>query len=460
MRDRHRVIAMLGMVLLGCWPGSRLVHAQDADGEPLRWTSYVAPSDQPRRVGEVQAAARSAETLADAWRVALENDDRIKAGAWRRLCGGPESRSSLCRRRPLVQCRRQRSALSDQIALTSPLGDVPMFGQGSVGFHAIVTQPVYTGGKISSAAAAAGAEVTANRAEVQRTRLDVKMSVAEAYVGVLRGKRVLEVAKSRAASLRAHAHDVDNRYQAEKASRNDVLAVQVALADAQQQELRAANTLEMMKAAYNRALGRDLTEAVDLAELHDDGDPGEVDALIRTAWEHRPEIKELSARAAALRDQASAACSETSPQVTLRGGYLYQGDKYVQPSGVAGVALTAEWNLFDSGRASHKATALSQRAEGLLRLRRDAESAIALEIRQRWLEYQTARQQIAVARVAITQADENLRVVRDRYVQQLGNNTEVLDAETLRVQAYMNWYNSSYEALLVRLRLQRAAGVL
>jgi hypothetical protein len=34
--------------------------------------------------------------------------------------------------------------------------------------------------------------------------------------------------------------------------------------------------------------------------------------------------------------------------------------------------------------------------------------------------------------VAITQAVENLRVVRDRYVQQLGNNTEVLDAETPR----------------------------
>lgn len=95
-----------------------------------------------------------------------------------------------------------------------------------------------------------------------------------------------------------------------------------------------------------------------------------------------------------------------------------------------------------------------------MRLRRDAESQIALEIRQHWLEFQTAKQQIAFARVAITQADENLRVVRDRYIQQLGNNTEVLDAETMRTQAYMNWYNSVYEAVLVRLRLRCAAGIL
>ena len=40
----------------------------------------------------------------------------------------------------------------------------------------------------------------------------------------------------------------------------------------------------------------------------------------------------------------------------------------------------------------------------------------------------------------------------------MGTNTEVLDGETLRVQAYTNLYNSTYEAVLVRLRLRRAVG--
>jgi outer membrane protein TolC len=65
-----------------------------------------------------------------------------------------------------------------------------------------------------------------------------------------------------------------------------------------------------------------------------------------------------------------------------------------------------------------------------------------------------------VARQATVQAEENLRTVRDRYRQQIGTNTEVLDAESLLVQAYSNFYNSSYEAVLARLRLCRAAGTL
>ena len=457
MRDR-RIISMLGLVLAGYSLHVDSVAAQSRDDQ-VKWASYVAPADHANRGNSELSAARPTETLQDAWRIALENDDRIKAGGWNVSAADHDRAAACAESSPSVSVGANALALSDQIGISSPLGSFPVFGQGSLGFHATVTQPIYTAGRIGSEVAAAGAQVSANRSEVERTKLDVKMNVAEVFVAVLRGKRVAEVARSKVNSLKAHAQDVDNRFQVDKASRNEVLAVQVALADAQQQELRAENTLEMMKAAYNRALGRDLMAAVEIVDLQDDGDPGGVDDLIRTAWRRRPEISELSARATALREQASAESSKTSPQVSFQGGYVYQGDNYIQPNGVAVAAVTAEWNLFDSGRACHQATALSQRAESLLRLRRDTESTIALEIRQRWLEYQTAKQQIGFARVAIAQADENLRVVRDRYVQQLGNNTEVLDAETMRAQAYMNWYNSTYDALLVRLRLRRASGV-
>jgi outer membrane protein TolC len=91
-------------------------------------------------------------------------------------------------------------------------------------------------------------------------------------------------------------------------------------------------------------------------------------------------------------------------------------------------------------------------------MRSDAESTIALEVRQKWLEVQTARDRLDFARKATAQADENLRVVRDRYLQGLATNTEALDGETLRAQAYMNLYNSYYESILSVLRVRRAVG--
>jgi outer membrane protein TolC len=60
--------------------------------------------------------------------------------------------------------------------------------------------------------------------------------------------------------------------------------------------------------------------------------------------------------------------------------------------------------------------------------------------------------------MAILQADENVKVVTDRYRQQLSNYTEVLDAENRRVQSLTNFYNAVYDESLAQFRLRRAVG--
>ena len=52
-----------------------------------------------------------------------------------------------------------------------------------------------------------------------------------------------------------------------------------------------------------------------------------------------------------------------------------------------------------------------------------------------WLAVEDASQRLDTARAARAQADENLRVARDRYRNGVGTHTEVLDAEALRAQA-------------------------
>ena len=58
------------------------------------------------------------------------------------------------------------------------------------------------------------------------------------------------------------------------------------------------------------------------------------------------------------------------------------------------------------------------------------------------------------------QAEENLRVVRNRYDAGASTNVEVLDAESLRMQAMRNRDDARYEHALATLRLAQAAGLL
>jgi outer membrane protein len=421
------------------------------------------------RIGQPSLAVSvrsSGETLDDAFRAALATDQRVEAEQWNVSSAQSTWAAAQAQRMPSLTFGADYYALSDQPAMLVNLAPLPIVAQqpfmnrDSAGFQAVVTQPLYTSGRISSGIDAAHSSVHAHQADMHRTMLDVKMNVAESFVVVLRATRLVEVAQAKVASLTGHRRDVGSLFEKGLVSKNDFLSAQVALADAQQQALDTSNKLEMARAAYNRALGRNLTEPVQLAELQDDGARVDAESLTAMALQQRPELAMLTSQAKALQQQAESERAKNSPQMQLQGGYLYQEDRYVTPNGVAGVLLGVQWNPMDMGRARNAANALCEKAEAVTRMRRDAESMIALEVRQRWLELETARQRVQVARQATTQADENLRVARDRYQHQVGTNTEVLDAETLRVQAYTNLFDSSYQAVLAGLRLRRAVGTL
>jgi outer membrane protein len=460
MRITSGIIAHVLVVscLVLIWTLGGPVEAQQPAPFP---PGYVSHLTEPGPVG----TAADIETLEHAWQIALSADRRLEASQWNASAAASSLAAAQAERLPSMTLGADYIALSQEPAFKLPAspmlpGQLPFFEQDSGGAHALVTQPLYTSGRIASGIRAAEAGTAASQAEFRQTRLNVKMSVAEYYIAVLRATRQVEVAENKANSLTAHATDVQALLDKGVRAKTDLLSAQVALADARQRVLQARNSLDAARAYYNRILGRPLTAPVNLAELANEDSLGDVDELTRQAIQCRPEIAQLSAQATVLREQAAGTEAKKGPQVSVAGGYLYQQDKYIAPNGVAGVGLMVEWNVFDAGRVSNQASASREKAEAVIRTRMDMESMVAVEVRQKWLDLQTALQQTEVARQANAQADENLRVARDRYQQQIGTNTEVLDAETLRVQAYTNFYNSSYDVTLARLRLRRAVGKL
>ena len=460
--SRHLFLISLGWFLAVFWGLFEGMAWGQSPADPLSEIRVTRLPD----VGQLPPPAEMpavSETLEDAWLAALRGDQRFDASRWNYFAAESNLAAARSEYLPSLNLGADYLMLSQQPTFNLNLPPLPSVGmpladRDSAGAHGLVTQPLYTSGRISSGVNAAEAGVRANEADVNRTKLEIKINVAEIYVTVLRAIRIAEVAESKVASLTAHNRVVTDHFEKGVVSKNDLLAAQVALADAQQQALEARNGLEVARSAYNRALSRDLTAPVTLTELQDKGESDDLYELTRRAMQMRPEIAGLSAQAAALREQSASLQAKKSPQVALQGGYIYQGNSYIEPNGIGVLAVGVEWNAFDSGRIRNQAEAMARRAEALLHLRKDVESQIALEVRQKWLDLQTARQRVQVAHQATAQADENLRVARDRYEQQVGTNTEVLDAETLRVQAYTNFYNSNYQAVLAGLRLRRAVG--
>jgi len=81
-------------------------------------------------------------------------------------------------------------------------------------------------------------------------------------------------------------------------------------------------------------------------------------------------------------------------------------------------------------------------------------------VRQAWLGVDETQQRLLVTAGAVEQAEENLRIARERYGAGLGTQTQLLEAETLRVRALTNRDTAALDVGLARLRLARAVGSL
>jgi len=327
---------------------------------------------------------------------------------------------------------------------------------------ATVTVPLYTGGRMTSSIAAAEARGRGAGAQAEGAAEDLKLAVADAYVGVLRARKALAVAESNVTTLESLVSDISAMFERELVPKNDLLAVQVALADARQGRLRAANAAEIALAAYNRRLGEPLTRPADPEDSlpAPEGLPSDPDELVKTALERRSELKALDEQATAYGQLAKTERSRVLPQLSVTGAYNYLENTFLDDEDFASVGVGVQWALFDGGQARKRAASLERSKRATEQQRADVQSLIELQVRQAWLDVSETRQRVQVTADAVEQSEENLRIARERYGAGLGTQTQLLEAESLRVQAFTNRDNAVLDAGLARLRLARAVGML
>lgn len=408
------------------------------------------------------------ETLTDAWALALQQDHSLAAARNQAEAAGFEAQAARAQRWPTVAVGGSYTQLDDSPAFDFAFTGLPLtppelfeddkYVMGS----ASLTIPLFTSGRISASIAAAEARERGVGAQVTAATADVKLAVADSYVEVLRARKAHGVASSSVQTLEALTRDTTSMFERELVPKNELLAVQVALADARQNELRAANAAEVAAAAYNRRLGAPLDRPVELSEAL--AVPVELSqdlpALVEQAKSRRAELDAFDAQAEAYGQLARTERSRVLPQVALSGGYQYLENQFLDDETIGMAGIGVQWALFDGGQSRKRAAALDRNRRATEQQRADAASQIELQVRQAYLGIQESRQRVIVTAQAAEQADENLRIARERYTAGLGTQTQLLQAETLRVQALRNRDDASLDAGLAQLRLARAVGAL
>jgi outer membrane protein TolC len=190
----------------------------------------------------------------------------------------------------------------------------------------------------------------------------------------------------------------------------------------------------------------------------------EADALVAAARDRRPERAAVARRVEALSARREAVDARSKPNVSVAGGFDYaRPNPRILPRQDLwktswDVNVGVSWSLFDGGRREADLARADWEARAAEHRLVDLDTAIALDVRQRRLDLETALASIAAADAGVRAAAEARRVVSDRFGAGVATSTDVLDAQVALLQAELERTRARVSAHVAAARLRRAAG--
>jgi outer membrane protein len=330
---------------------------------------------------------------------------------------------------------------------------------GFVGQNISLMAPLYTGGRLGSLVGAASQKARAADQDARAAGLDASLMIKSAYSQVLYAREMARVAEARVLSNTEMARVARAELDAGKGIQAKVSRAEAEVADAQRMLASAKNDEAKMLLDLKRAMGVSLDSEVELSDALALTPPREkLDELIADALKKRPEIAAARARYEASRSTVAAAKGAQRPQVY--GGVMADANWSKDMGSAAGITptITMSIPLFDAGQRRaevRSAEAMVQRAEAQLR---DAELKTSTEVRQAWLDVDTAAQNYTTAQSAVRAAQDAYDVIRVRLEAQRAIQVELLDALATLTQARANVARALFEHSIAVARLMRAAG--
>jgi outer membrane protein TolC len=118
-----------------------------------------------------------------------------------------------------------------------------------------------------------------------------------------------------------------------------------------------------------------------------------------------------------------------------------------------------EWNAFDPAVRRRVEEASHAEASAAARERETA-AQLLLERKRAQAQFEAAQERVRVSEAAGAEAEESLRIVKNRYEAGLARVDEVLRAETALLEARMRRLAAVYEQRMGAVAVELAAGAL
>lgn len=319
-----------------------------------------------------------------------------------------------------------------------------------------LTQPLYAGGRITAGRNAARANSAAAQANAEAVRDTLAFEVARTFYTVLKAREFIRAAEAGVQSFENNLMIASNRVASGTALKTDALDMQVRLAQAREDLVRARNAQALSELALKNLLGLDNvgTEFAVADSAPAITPPNDND------FSRRPELAALAQQQRAAEAQVEQAKSGYRPRLNAFGSLDYDYGSRTGGDGKSYTAgLMAQWDIWDGKLTRGRVTEARSNLEVLHEENRKLRLAIEFEIEQARLQLKDAIERLAVTQAAVAQAQESADLTRSRFDQGLVLSTQLIDAETALIAARVRRAEAQANQHIAIAALRKALGL-
>jgi outer membrane protein TolC len=240
-----------------------------------------------------------------------------------------------------------------------------------------------------------------------------------------------------------------------------VLRVEVQLAESQRLLDAAEGAEAVAIAALNLAIGWNVNTPICVQESQDV--PPFALCLpecLQTAVSLRREFQVARQSIQVADEGRRVAKADFAPRVVAEGLLLdFQQSVPRGHADLAQGAIKLEWGLFEGGKRVGELRIADSKIRAAMAQAETVADTIAFQVTEAYRHLVTARRGIDRSRPAVTQAEENYRLVRARAKVGDATSAEITDAESTLTRTQQEHLNSIHDYLIALVRLEYAMGV-
>ncbi len=328
-----------------------------------------------------------------------------------------------------------------------------------------VTQPIYTGGKISAAISMAEIGQQMASVNIRLSEDEVIVKVDEAYMKAVRAKELEVVSDSYYDMLKELERTVESAVRHGLRLRNDLMKVQVKKNEAELGHQKAENGYLLARMSLCHLMGVPLTEASKLEVETNTANQDRMAPKHKGGVEYRPEYTLLEKRAELAEQQVKLDRSEYLPNVALFGSVMYANGgelagKKLLDNGSGTIGVMVKVPLYNFGEGSNKVRSSKAKAQMAALELQEKSELMELEIALCRTNLEECEKEVEIARKSYDQASENLRISKSAYDNGVELLSDYFDAQALWREAAATLVEARCQLYLAYTKLLKATGQL